>query len=304
MKLRGEDAFTARLAARARRGREVRVGIGDDAAVVDLPRGRYVVTTDTLVERVDFLPREAPEWIGRRAAGANLSDLAAMGAEPVGALLTLGIPPGRGTEFAGRIARGALSKLEAHGASLWGGDVSRSREIFVTICLLGRARHPVTRRGARAGEAIYLTGEPGSSSRGLAARKKRRSGPPAAEEIPYLDPEPRVKLGAALSAGRLVSAMIDVSDGLAKDANRLAAASGVALVLRGLDRETILLPSDDFELLFTAPRRNAEQIRRAARRAKTPLTEIGRTAAGRGVFWTDGKRRIAVPARGYDHFSR
>jgi thiamine-monophosphate kinase len=304
MKPRGEDAFTARLAAAVRPRRGVRVGIGDDAAVVDLPEGRYVVTTDTLVERVDFLSREVPEWIGRRAAGANLSDLAAMGAAPVGALLTLGIPAGRTPGYAWRIASGAISKLEPFGARLWGGDVSRSRDLFVTICLFGKAKHPVTRRGARAGDILYVTGEPGASWRGLAARRRRKSGRPAAEEKRYLDPEPRVGFGLALSARRLASAMIDVSDGLAKDAHRLAAASNVALVLEGIDRKAILLPSDDFELLFTAPRKNAESIRRAAGRTRTPIAEIGRTVPGRGVFWTDGRRRIAVGDSGFDHFSR
>ncbi len=304
MKARGENAFTEKLTNAVRPRRGVRVGIGDDAAVVDLPRGRYVITTDTLVERVDFLSREAPEWIGRRAAGANLSDLAAMGAAPVGALLTLGIPAGRTPGYAWRIAKGAISKLEPFGASLWGGDVSRSRDLFVTICLFGKAKRPVTRRGARAGDIVYVTGEPGASWRGLAARRRRKSGGPAAEEKRYLDPEPRVGFGLALSARGLASAMIDVSDGLAKDAHRLAAASGVALVLEGLDRKTILLPSDDFELLFTAPGRNAESIRRAARKTRTPVAEIGRTVAGRGVFWTDGRRRVAVGDSGYDHFSR
>jgi thiamine-monophosphate kinase len=304
MRPSGENAFTARLAAAATFGREVKVGIGDDAAVVDLPRGRYVVTTDTLVERVDFLSDEAPEWIGRRAAGANLSDLAAMGAEPVGALLTLGIPAGRGPAFAWRIAEAALSKLNNYGARLWGGDLSRSRELFVTICLFGRARNPVTRSGARAGDLVYLTGEPGASARGLAARRRRKSGPPGAREKPYLDPEPRVKLGQALSAGRLASAMIDVSDGLARDAHRLARASGVALILQGIDRNSIVRESDDFELLFTAPLKNAGAIRSAARRTRTPIAEIGRAATGRGVFWTDGRRRVAVADRGYDHFAR
>ncbi|MGH9440670.1 MAG: thiamine-phosphate kinase [Thermoanaerobaculia bacterium] len=304
MTKRGEDLFTARLSAAARPGRGLRVGIGDDGAVVDLPRGRYVVTTDTLVEGIDFLARENAEWIGRRAAGANLSDLAAMGAQPLGALLTLGIPRRRTPGFAWKIARGAIAKLEPFGARLWGGDVSRSREIFVTICLIGKTPHPVTRRGARAGDLVYLTGEPGASFRGLAARKRRRRGAPSAEERRYLDPEPRVRFGAALSAGRLASAMIDVSDGLGKDAHRLAAASGVALVLRGVDRKTLLLPSDDFELLFTAPPKNADAIRRAAKRTRTPLCEIGRAAAGRGVFWTDGRRRAPIADAGYDHFLR
>ncbi len=304
MRRRGEDALTARLAAAVPLGRGLRVGIGDDAAVVDLPGGRYVITTDTLVEGVDFLSRETPEWIGRRAAAANLSDLAAMGAEPLGALLTLGIPARRGQAFARRIAEAALAKLASFGARLWGGDLSRSSEVFVTICLTGKAKHPVTRSGAGAHEDLYVTGEPGASFRGLAARRKRTSGAPSKIEKSYLDPEPRVAFGRALSGGRLATAMIDVSDGLAKDAHRLAAASGVALLIRGVDRKTILSPSDDFELLFTARRRNARAIRRAARRTRTPLAAIGSTIDGHGVFWTDGRKRVAIANRGFDHFAR
>ena len=303
MTRRGEDFLTARLAAAVRPGRRVRVGIGDDAAVVDLRRGRYVVTTDTLVEGIDFLSREAPEWIGRRAAAANLSDLAAMGAQPLGAVLTLGIPPRRGTAFAWKIAEAALARLTEFGADLWGGDLSRSKETFVTICLAGTAAYPVTRSGASPGEDLWMTGEPGASIRGLAARRRRKSGRPAPVERRYLDPEPRVAFGKALSSRRLATAMIDVSDGLARDAHRLAAASNVSLILRGIDRKTILAASDDFELLFTAPKRNAEAVRRAARRTQTPLSAIGSTAAGRGVFWTDGRRRVAVADRGYDHFA-
>jgi selenophosphate synthase len=113
---RGEDRLTAKIAAEARRGRRrvpavgtLRIGIGDDAAVVDLPRGRYVLTTDTLVEGVDFFPGELPFWIGRRAAAANLSDLAAMGALPVGFLLSIAVRRRDGTRFAQRIAEGALA---------------------------------------------------------------------------------------------------------------------------------------------------------------------------------------------------
>jgi thiamine-monophosphate kinase len=106
---RGEEVLVASIARKVPRRRAVEVGIGDDAAVVRMSAGRYAWTTDTLVETVDFLPEERPYWIGRRAAAANLSDLAAMGARPLGYLLSLAFPPSRGVSYGRRIAEGVIS---------------------------------------------------------------------------------------------------------------------------------------------------------------------------------------------------
>lgn len=300
---RGENALTARIAAATRRGRGVRLGIGDDAAVVDLPRGRYVLTTDTLVEEIDFLPGELPFWIGRRAAAANLSDLAAMGAAPLGFLLTLGLAPGTGARFAWRVVEGVLSKMTPFRAALWGGDLSRAPGTFVSISLVGTAARPVTRSGARPGDRIYVTGSPGAAAEGLAARRQRVGKPPSRRERPYLDPEPRIAFGRELARKRWATAMIDVSDGLARDAHRLARASGVRLDLAETAAGAVRDATDDFELLFTSPPACSRAIASLGRRLRTPVAEIGRVERGRGVTLPIGGRRRPVPDRGYDHLA-
>ena len=309
--VRGEDALTARIASRVRPDLHragaravVLTGIGDDAAVVDLPRGRYLLTADTLVEGVDFLPGELPFWIGRRTAAANLSDLAAMGAMPLGFLLSVAVRRRDGTRFAGRIIEGALSRMRPFRAALWGGDLSRARATTVTMMLLGTAARPVTRAGARPGDLLFVTGKPGSAAAALEIRRRRVGKAPTAAERPYLDPEPRVALGRALAARRWATAMIDVSDGLGKDARRLAAASRVRLVLSGVAPAAFAAASDDFELLFTSPAPRARSIARLAERLRAPVSAIGRVEEGRGVVLElAGRRRRAPRAAGWDHFA-
>jgi len=309
---RGEDALTAKIAAAARRlaprrankGTRLVVGIGDDAAVVDVEGGRYVFTTDTLVEEIDFLGHERPEAIGRRAAAANLSDLAAMGADPEGYLLTIGLGPGRRAPYAERIASGVLAKMRPFGAVLWGGDLSGAPATFVTICAAGRAPHPLERSGAVAGDRVFATGTPGSAAEALAFRRSRREpGRARRRERPYLDPEPRVAFERELARRRWATAMIDVSDGVGKDAHRLARASRVRLVFFGIPARVLRAASDDFELLFTAPPRRAASILALGRRSSTPVAEVGRVEPGRGVFTEERGRRLRVPESGYDHLA-
>jgi thiamine-monophosphate kinase len=311
--LRGEDALTARISAAARRlvprpakkATRLVLGIGDDAAVVDLERGRYVFTTDTLVEEIDFLRNDRPESVGRRAAAANLSDLAAMGADPEGYLLTIGLGPGRGAAYAEGIARGVLAKMRPFGATLWGGDLSRAPATFVTICAAGTAPHPVERAGAAAGDRLFATGRPGSAAEALARRRSRRERAvrDRRREAPYLDPEPRVAFARELARRRWATSMIDVSDGIGKDAHRLARASRVRLVFSGVSPAVLAAPSDDFELLFTAPPRRSEAILGLGRRLSTPVSEVGRVERGRGIFVEARGRRRPVPERGYDHLA-
>lgn len=309
--LRGEDALTARLAAAARRlaprrrekGIRLAVGIGDDAAVIDAARGRYAITTDTLVEEIDFLRGERPRAIGRRAAAANLSDLAAMGADPEGYLLTIGLGPGRVASYAERIAEGVLAKMRPFGAALWGGDLSRAPATFVTICLVGRAKRPVLRSGAVPGDRLFATGTAGAAAEALGFRKRRAGKAPARREKPHLDPEPRIAFARDLARRRWATAMIDVSDGLGKDAHRLARASRVKLVFSGIPSGVLTAASDDFELLFTASPRRAPAIVALGRRLATPVSEVGRVERGRGVFAEERGRRRPVPERGYDHLA-
>jgi thiamine-monophosphate kinase len=309
---RGEDRLTARIAAAARPGGRrpraavgtVRVGIGDDAAVVDLPRGRSVLTTDTLVEGVDFFPGELPFWIGRRAAAANLSDLAAMGAFPAGFLLSIAVRRKGAARYARRIAEGAISRMRPFGATLWGGDLSRAAATVVTILLVVTASRPVERSGARPGDLLFVTGSPGAARTALRLRRGRVGRRPIAAERPYLDPEPRVDFGRTLAARRWATAMIDVSDGLGRDARRLAEASRVRLVFEAAGRSGLSDASDDFELLFTSPASRERSILRLGARLSTPVARVGRVERGKGIVLErrDG-RREPVAAGGWDHFA-
>lgn len=304
MNFADEDAFTAKLARRVRSSRGVRVGIGDDAAIVRLAAAGHAFTTDTLVDRIDFLPGERPYWIGRRAAAANLSDLAAMGAVPVGGLLTLGLPRRKGLSYGWEIAQGVVSKLEESGATLWGGDLTRSREVFVTVCLVGRVARPVTRSGARPGDLVFLTGSPGQARRGLRSRRRRRTARLTREESAYLDPEPRIRFASSLARRKIATAMIDVSDGIGRDAARLAKSSRVRVILDGIGLEALRESGDDLELLFTAPPSRVSELLRLAGTTDTPLTRIGRVSAGAGVSARAGRRSVSVAGWGYDHFRR
>jgi thiamine-monophosphate kinase len=304
MKRPPEDALTARIARLASRRGRPRVGIGDDAAVVDLPGGPHVFTTDTLVEGIDFVRGERPFWMGRRAAAANLSDLAAMGARPVGFLLTLGLSPRHGPADALQMARGAISKMEPCGAAIWGGDLTRTAQTFVTICAVGSAKRPVLRSGARPGDLVFLTGAVGSARAGLQSRRRRVGRRPNRVELAFLDPPPRVDFAVRLAENGLASAMIDVSDGVGMDAGRLASASGVEIEIGDLDLARFRASADDFELLFTAAPSREAAVRRLARATQTPLTRVGRARAGSGAWWTDGRRRLPVTGLGYDHLRR
>jgi thiamine-monophosphate kinase len=310
-RLRGEDALTAKIAAAARRRPatsraakvRLRVGIGDDAAVLDVPRGRYAVTTDTLVEGIDFLRGERASAIGRRAAAANLSDLAAMGADPEGYLLTIALGPRRPASDAERIAAGVLAKMRPAGATLWGGDLSRAPATFVTICLVGRAIRPLLRSGARPGDRVFVTGSPGAAAAALARRRRRPGRPPRADEKAHLDPEPRLAFASALARRGWATAMIDVSDGLARDAHRLARASRARIVFADVPAVALAAASDDFELLFSAPEARTAAILALGRRFRTPVAGVGRVERGHGVVREARGGRRAVPDRGYDHFA-
>ncbi|MCC6741021.1 MAG: thiamine-monophosphate kinase [Planctomycetia bacterium] len=271
----------------ASRGRGVRTGIGDDCAVLDLPGGRLLATTDVIVSGVDFLPRENPVLIGRKAANVNFSDVAAMGGRPLWLLASLTLPPGLPAHWARKVTRGLLDACRAAGASLVGGDLSATSGPAAICCTaLGEARKPVLRSGARPGDAIGVTGPCGGSI-------LRR----------HLTFRPRVDEGLRLA--RVATAMIDVSDGLTADLDHILDESRVGADLdsraipvhadaRRVARRSGRTPLDhaltdgeDFELLFTCPPR---RFPRWARR-------IGTITRRRGLR-LDAR---AIRPRGYEH---
>ena len=269
-----ERDLLQRIAAVAGSGDGVEVGIGDDAAVLE---GGLVVCSDMLVEGVHFeRDRLGAHAIGVRAAAANLSDLAAMGARPLCLLAALGLPPGFAeTE---QLAAG----LARFGVPLAGGDLSRASQLTVAVTAVGHSLRPVLRSGGRPGDLLAVTGTLG----GQAASGYT------------LEPVPRLQEGERLAA--IATAMIDISDGIAADAPRLADASGCGAVI-WLDRlpradgasvEQAAAGGEDYELLAAVP-------------PDVPLPEwttvVGELRAGNEVELVDADgepRRLA----GWDHF--
>ena len=324
--MNSEDRFVEAVRALLPAGGPVVIGPGDDAAILDREGGLLAATTDMLVESVDFLPEEPAAAIGRRAVSVNLSDLAAMGAEPEALVLAIGFRGERGPEFPLAVTRGASERAAEFGARLVGGDVSEAPATIVSVALWGRpAGRPLTRTGARPGDDVYLSGFPGRAAAGLRlARRSPSSSTTAERELldAYRDPEPRVALGAALARAGLATAAIDVSDGVGVDAGRLARASGVRIVLErarlpvsaslrafagaeGADPvEWLLSGGDDYELLFTAPASHAERVESCARGAGTPVTRVGRVEAGEGAVLEGAGGERSIAELGHDHFRR
>ncbi|HEY2798525.1 MAG TPA: thiamine-phosphate kinase [Thermoanaerobaculia bacterium] len=336
--MKPEDRFVERLRALLPPNPCVLLPPGDDAAVVARAAGPLAATTDVLVEGVDFLPGADPEGLGRRAVAVNLSDLAAVGARPEFFLLSVAFPAGRGEDFPLAVARGAIARGGEFGASLVGGDLSAADQTMIAIALWGRPEaEPITRSGARPGDAVYVSGQLGQAAAGLrlarilAAFAAQGSEPtprfpalsPADQSTllaAYHDPVPRIPLGLALARHRLATAAIDVSDGLGVDAGRLAAASEARVVLeraliplsrplRSLAEMESLDPlglalsgGDDYELLFTVPEGAGASLEAHLPELGVPVTRIGRIEAGRGAVLRDGAVERDVAGLGHDHF--
>ncbi len=291
-------------------GRAAR-GLGDDAAILEVPDGeQLVVSTDTSVEDVHFRRRWLTSGeIGYRSAMAALSDLAAMGARPLGMTVALALPRAWTEDF-GRLADGIGEAARDVACPVIGGDLSRSDMLHCTFTVLGTTARPVLRSGAKVGDSVYVTGQlggPGAALRALSAGTE----PAPLQRDRFARPVARVREGAWL-AERGANAMIDLSDGLVSDADHVASASGVRLTI-DLDKLPVMAGStavdaarsgEEYELLFTAAAGfDAGAFVRAFR---LPLTVIGHVDALAGdhrvAFMSQGKR--VDLANGYDHFSR
>ncbi len=289
-------------------------GLGDDCALIRIGSRTLALSIDLSLEGVHF----RTDWlsfreIGWRATAAALSDLAAEGAQPLGVLVSLGVPSNvqRATGNASpavQIMSGVGAATRGVGASVLGGDLVRSSRYLVDVCALGVARRPVRRSGAHAGDGLWVTGRLGGAGLALAAfRAGRRLAPPVRRR--FVHPEPRIAAGLWL-ARRGAHAMIDVSDGLAADAGHLAAASGlrVEITLERIPRwprataRAAAQSGEEYELLVALPRRFDERAARAFRRATgLHLTRIGACTRGSGVRITDNGTPITSLA-GFDHF--
>lgn len=274
------------------------LGIGDDAAVLRVPAGsELLVTTDLFVEGVHFLrDRLSAQAAGRRALCRALSDIAAMGAEPRWAFLSLAMPHDVEPAWIRGFLGGFGAAAKAYGVRLAGGDTGSSGSaVFladVAVCGVARAGRWVTRSGARPGDTLFVSGRLGRAAAALAAG---RTPPPI---------QPRIELGRALVAARAPSAMIDVSDGLSTDANHLAFESGVAIEIDaarlplGGSLNQALNGGEDYELLFTVP---PHRLSRLPRLSHVRVTPIGRVGRGCGVRLVLNGRSQPLPPRGWEH---
>lgn len=308
--LGGGREFDAVRALLARWGPRAR-GVGDDGAVLDLAPGtRLVASTDTSAEEVHFR-REwfTPEEIGWRAATSALSDLAAMAARPVGLLLAATVPD-RWRDALPAIGDGVGEGADAAGCPIVGGDLTAGRDLVLTVTVLGAAERPVTRGGARPGDALYVTGRLGGPRRALEALL-RDARPAAADRARFARPRARIREALWL-AERGAGALVDISDGLLADAGHLAAASRCRLRLdpgavprvAGAAVDDALVGGEEYELLCAAPA--GLDVDAFARAFDSPLTRVGTVEtpgeAGLGVVLPPGAR-VDLPA-GHDHFTR
>lgn len=324
----------------ATRRRDVKVGVGDDAAILAAPPS-LAVCTDALVESEDFTSGTDPYLVGRKALNVNLSDLAAMGATPLHALLTLGLPRETAVEWLDGFLDGFRTAAREQSVAVVGGDLSASLERFASVTVLGRVPDagPLRRGGGSPGDELWVSGTLGAAAAGLelvlggyrrdrdgmvTAPRGRRVSPARRDETArllrhLLDPRPMVDLGRALAEGGIASAAIDLSDGLARDLHRLCRASGTGATV---ERESLpvdsglatlpLLKSDpldlalfggeDYGLLFTVPPSRLAAMRKVSTRFA--VRRIGRLDATSKVVLAQGGRFDPLPDRGFDHFAK
>jgi thiamine-monophosphate kinase len=309
--------------------RAVQMGIGDDCAVLRFlsRRGRQtdtLVTTDFSLEGIHFLREWHPaESVGHRCLVRGLSDIAAMGGEPVAAFLSLALPRALPQSWVDRFAGGLIELAERYGVTLAGGDTAESPNgILADIVVVGTVPKgkAVLRSGARAGDGIYVSGEMGGSAAAVwelqqDSRKKSRQKLNPRKYPRHFFPKPRIELGRMLRERGLITAMVDTSDGLSTDLAHICEESGVGAELqemaiprasvgkpsRQVDLQFALHGGEDYELLFTAP----ASKRIPSRLAGVTITHIGHITRGREIFLRnrDGVKSELRP-QGWEHFRK
>ena len=314
-------------------------GIGDDCAVLPVGEGESLVfTTDMLAEGVHFLrPATSPRELGRKSLAVNLSDVASMGARPVGTLLSLSLPADTAGTWAEEFMLGYRELSEAFGVTLAGGDTTRSAAgITINVTAIGRIAdaHIKRRSGARPGDAILVAGELGLSGAGLRDILAGRYDPPAAAA--HRNPQPQVAEGIWLGARPEIHAMMDLSDGLASDIRHIMERSGVGAAIdigriplaQGADVETAACGGEDYKLLLTAdtaaparppppchslvnssvapapaPAAPADRLAADFRaRFGTPLHPVGHITDSDKLEWLENGRPRALDWHGFTHY--
>jgi len=319
----GEHALIARITQRLSTASWVVVGPGDDAAAIEPVRGALeVLTTDAQVEGVHFDRRFVPpDAIGHRALAVNLSDLAAMGARPRAALLSMALPSSLEIAAFDQIVDGILGLAARYRVSLIGGNLTRTAgPIVLDVTATGTVhrRKILTRSGARAGDDVYVTGTLGDAAVGLLRLQEDHTDADSAAR--YLRPDPRVRAGLLLGRNRAATSCMDLSDGLADGVRQIAQASSVGITLDAAalpitaevkawlsrhDRDPIdliLRGGDDLELIFTAKSKQAGRLRAVRRHlGDLPITKIGIVTRAPRLLIKDGQSERELP-EGYEHF--
>ena len=308
-------------------GVEGAYGLSDDAALID--SGPYIVTKDTIVAGVHFLPKDPFDLVARKLIRVNLSDLAAKGAKPVGYFLGCVWPQTVKREHIEQFAHGLKEDQDHFRISLYGGDTTAHRAkagpaVFsATFFGTPQRQGPTRRNGAQAGDDLYVTGSIGDAGLGLKAlmrEEKFTTLDKTSLALRYHLPSPRLSIGAAIAG--FATAAIDVSDGLIADAGHIARASGLrakidavsiprseaagAWVARQTNRWKALAEvasfGDDYEILFTAPPALRRSVAVASKAARTDVSRIGSMAQGEGAgLYDEDGREIAISSAGYDH---
>ncbi len=312
---RGELALIAQIGAQVGgRNPAVRLGIGDDCAVLRVPRGHeMLVTTDFSLEGRHFRRDwHTPESAGHRCLARGLSDIAAMGAKPLAAFLSLAVPPRMERRWTTRFLAGLAALADLHGVELAGGDTAAApaAQILADIVVVGSAARgrALRRATGSVGDSLYVTGTLGDAAVGLAAlatgrRCARRGGDESAR---HTFPEPRLAVGQALVRRRIATACIDLSDGLSTDLGHLCRASGVGAEVEagalplggGATLDQALHGGEDYELLFAA----AGRTRVPPTIAGVRVTRIGRLVHGSGVKLVEANgRAMRLALGGWEH---
>ena len=298
------------------------LGVGDDCALLaPSPGMQLAVSSDMLLEGRHFSPQDSPAGIGHKSLAVNLSDLAAMGATPRWATLSIALPEANDAWLTA-FARGFFRMADLHGIELVGGDTTRGA-LTISITVIGEVPpgQALRRDGAQAGDDIWVSGVLGSAAMSLAYRQGRlfMEQIDAARVLPALYlPMPRVELGIALRG--IAHSAIDISDGLLGDLGHILQRSKTGAVIEfaalptlpvvqnylqeAVARNCVLAGGDDYELCFTAPPANRDVVLAAATSADVSVTRIGRITAEPGltVIGTDGQP-LPIEHTGYDHFA-
>lgn len=310
---------------------ELLVGIGDDAALIKVNDQRAILLTCDIQIEGQHFQREymSPYQIGARAMAVNLSDIAAMGGTPRYALVSLGLPPSLSIEDYDSLFSGMKDELYLASAAIIGGNLARSSDkLIVDITLLGEVNLPYfrTRSGAKVGDRIFVSGKLGASGAGFKVLQKYGTTYPEKfrpEVEAHIHPQPRIELGKKLAQLDFVTAMIDISDGLAGDLYHICEMSKVGAVIK-LDQlpmadhiqeisslthtsvlDLALHSGEDYELLFTVhPDVSEEKIKALSDLLSLPLTEIGEILPAIEDYYLQNNKgdKIALQPKGWDHF--